>query len=108
MILPGHNSIGRSWPRRFAIRVVLFCVVVLYAANAAQPRIDHIERFGSDQVTIHFDTEANRSYLLQYRLSFTNNWSTLFSAPAYPFSNHYVVTDTGTNKMRMYRLTASP
>lgn len=85
--------------------------------SAADYHIDLIERNGSNQVNIHFETVANRTYALQYRnsLNFTNapgtptiGWSNLFVAPSLPFQNHYVVTDWGTNRQRYYRLRVTP
>jgi hypothetical protein len=65
-------------------------------------------------VLIHFDTEANRTYELQYTETLTTNglpggnWTNLFVAPNTDFPNHYVVPDTGTRPQRFYRLHAMP
>ena len=89
---------------------------------SAQPHIELIERFGTNQITIHFGTDANRTYELQYllRLSSSTNtagtnsgagpgvWSNLFVVPAIPFPNHYVIADTMTNQQRLYRLRVTP
>ena len=78
---------------------------------AEPPKIDRIELFQTSQVTLHFDTEANRTYELQFRnQSGTNNvpWTNLFVAPRIPFPNHYIVVDTRTNAARIYRLKVTP
>ena len=98
--------------RLFAIASCSIAVMAATSANGEEPRIDLIERFGTNQVSIHIDTEANRTYYLQYINTFpldTNgmaltNWSNLFTGYNYPFVNHYVVTDTRTSDVRFYRL----
>ena len=87
-----------------------------------------IQRLGTNQVTLHFGTEANRKYELQYLVKGTTPtnavntnsmsgqtnrspigvWSNHFVAPSIPFSNHYVILDTITNQSRLYRLRATP
>ena len=81
------------------------------AVIAGEVRIDHIELFGSNYVTIHFDTEANRIYELQYVNGFPTNgstWSNLYVAPSLPFPNHYVVVDDRNSDVRFYRLRVTP
>jgi hypothetical protein len=88
----------------------------------AQPRIDRIELFGTNAVTLHFDTQANKTYSLQFIDSLScapnlpfcgsmrvpaDGWSNLFVAPNFPFANHYVIVDTRTNGHRFYRLTVT-
>jgi hypothetical protein len=85
----------------------------------AEPRIDRIELFGTNAITLHFNTEANKTYSLQFVDSLScgtnlpfcgsigvpaDSWSNLFVAPNFPFSNHYVIVDTRTNAHRFYRL----
>jgi hypothetical protein len=84
-------------------------------ALAGPPRIDKIERFQSNQVLIHFDTEADLNYELQYtdNLRMSNGvsvatWTNLYVAPNLPFPNHYIVPDTRTAKQRFYRLRVTP
>src|SRR5690348_14463981 len=82
-------------------------LVPAVVASEAPPRIDRIEFFQTEQVTVHFDTEANRLYELQFRsvLASTNGpWTNLFVAPRIPFENHYIVVDWRTNRGRIYRL----
>ena len=105
-------------------RVATSCGLVLLALailglvwaaeiQAGQPKIDLIEAFQTNQVLIHFDTEANRTYELQYTETLTNGvpsgkWTNLFVAPNIPFPNHYVVLDTGLRPQRFYRLRVLP
>ena len=83
-------------------------------ARAAEPRIDYIEPFLSTQVLIHFDTDPNRVYELQYTDNLTTNgvvggsWTNLFVAPSTPFPNHYIVVDTRLRPQRFYRLRVTP
>jgi hypothetical protein len=83
-------------------------------ARAGQPKIDFIERFQTNYVTIHFDTEANLTYELQYTETLTTNgmpggtWTNLFVSPNIDSPNHYVVVDTGTRPQRFYRLRVTP
>lgn len=78
------------------------------------PRIDFIEPFLVTNVLIHFDTEANRAYTLQYTETFpvsatsAVSWTNLYAAPVIPFANHYVILDTAMRPQRFYRLVASP
>ena len=84
-------------------------------ALAGPPRIDRIDPFLSSQVLIHFDTEANLNYELQYtdNMGMSNGipvgtWTNLYVPPNLPFPNHYVVPDTRTAKQRYYRLSVTP
>lgn len=102
-------------------------VALLSAAGVValtqEPHIDLIERLGTNLVTIHFDTDANRAYTVQYIdplpcgtngvLCATNSfpaggWSNLIRIPAFPFNNHYVIVDSRTNQHRFYRLSVTP
>ena len=108
----------RARPGRVTLSVALLAVLfsTIYLAwplRAVQPMISRIEMFNVNQVTIHFDTEPNYTYLLQYSDSLATNgalvhtWSNLFTAPAFIQTNHYVIVDYRTNKMRFYRLVAT-
>jgi hypothetical protein len=89
-------------------------LAMLLPAMASQPVISKIELFGTNQVLIHFDTEAGRTYALQYTTALkgsngaASSWSNLYVAPAFSFSDHYVIVDTRTNQARFYRLQVSP
>lgn len=95
-----------------ATAFALVCAPAAPAVGAAPepPRIDHLEFFLHDQVTIHFDTDANRTYELQFRnlTPALTPWTNLFVAPRIPFPNHYIVVDTRTNRARIYRLKVTP
>lgn len=90
----------------------LLLVVGAMRGLAAAPKIDYIELFLTNQVLIHFDTEANRTYELQYTETLVNGvpggtWTNLFTAPSIPFPNHYIVVDTRLRPQRFYRLRAT-
>ena len=73
-----------------------------------------IELFSTNMVLLHFDTDANRTYTLQYTDKLGTNgfasstWSNLYRAPLLPSPSHYIVPDYRTNKMRFYRLSVTP
>ena len=99
----------RSWLRwSVVLGLIGFCAASGYRLSAGPAHIDRIEPFLSDQVTIHFDTEANRKYELQFFHRPTGVWSNLFEAPKVPFPNHYIIVDYRTNEMRIYRLRVTP
>jgi hypothetical protein len=85
-----------------------------FLSAAEPPRIDRIEFFLTNQVTLHFDTEANRVYELQFRNVeglVSSSWSNLYVTPRFPFPNHYIVVDNidkRTNRARLYRLRVTP
>ena len=103
------NSRRQGW-----LTLVVFCALSLgEAALAALPTIDLIEPYLTSQVLLHFDTEANRTYELQYTETMTNgvpggNWTNLFVAPSVPFQNHYIIVDTRMRPLRFYRLHVFP
>jgi len=94
----------------FLFSVALFVV----QSFATTPKISYILPFGANQVTIHFDTDANRTYELQYTdcLGCLTNggtaWSNLVTFPADSVPNHYVWPDTRTRPSRFYRLRVTP
>jgi len=94
-------------------------IAMAEVVTAADPKINFIERLGTNHVTVHFEIEPNRSYALQYldvpaksrSTSLTNSsttWSNLVVLPAFPFPNHWIAVDTGTNRNRIYRLSVTP
>ena len=123
--LETHMLEDRMWfgLRHAARKYVYFALLVVAfvrLTGAADPTIYLIELFLKNQVLVHFDTEARRSYVLEYTDSscFVTNgsassmscatWTTLYSAPALPFENHYIVVDYRTNSYRFYRLRVTP
>jgi hypothetical protein len=98
-------------------RCTAFLLAVLAAlsfpAAATPPEISLIQPFSTNQLLLHFDTDPNRLYVLQYTDKISTNgfagstWSNLFSAPISPFPGHYIIPDYRTNKFRFYRLQAS-
>ena len=82
---------------------------------ATPPKIDLIELYPRD-IAIHFETDPNRKYELQYTdfpADLTNHtskstWTNLYVAESLPIPMHYVINDSRTNKNRFYRLKATP
>jgi hypothetical protein len=75
--------------------------------------ISKIELYGSNQILIHFDVQANTTCTLQWTDAIKTNkasasWSNLWTAPNLPFFEHYVLPDTRTGRQRFYRLRVSP
>jgi len=78
-------------------------------ALATDPHIDFIERFGTNWVTLHFDTDANRIYTVQYSSGENfGSWSNFYTIPADVAPNHYVVVAPATNGSNFYRLLVTP
>ena len=72
------------------------------------PRIDYIELYGTNQVQIHYGTEAGKTYVLQFANDVAStNWSNIHTGFNFPFSNYWHVLDYRTNKSRVYRLRVS-
>ena len=101
----------KTEPRPFAgfSSCALALAIVIETALATAPHIDFIERYGTNQVTIHFDTDANRTYSLQYCSGVNSGiWSEIYTVPAFPFPNHYVLLVSATNVCGFYRLAVTP
>jgi len=107
-----RKSIGQRAPLAAVLAGTAAVLTGLLTLQAAPPKIEYIEPFLSDMVLIHFYTEPNRAYILQYTERLTNgvsgSWSNLYSVPAFPFENHYIVPDWRTNAQRFYRLKVTP
>lgn len=74
-----------------------------------------IEPLLTDGVLLHFDTVPFRRYELQATTNFSVTppgkiqWVTLFTVPAVPFENHYIILDSRTNAAaKCYRILVSP
>jgi hypothetical protein len=91
--------------------------LLLWLLNASAgwpPKIDYLEIYRRTNLFIHFETEANFAYELQFtELIDTNGrpgpyWTNLYVVKAEVFFNHYVVNDTNFPKInqRFYRLRA--
>lgn len=100
-----------SLPRRQFTRWLLALCFPLLLGQAEPPSIYLIEPLDARRILIHFDTEAFRTYELQSTdsASFSNaTWTTLFTVPALPFPNHYIIPDSSQASQRFYRLRATP
>jgi hypothetical protein len=83
----------------------------LAAGKVAIEYIEHIfdRDTGKRYATVHFATEANRTYTLQAAATVpAARWATVYVAQALPFDNHYVIADELTNQVRFYRLSVVP
>ncbi len=74
-----------------------------------------IETFLDSGVLLHFDTAPFRRYELQATTNFSVTppgkipWVTLYTVPAVPFENHYIILDSRTNApAKCYRIIVSP
>jgi hypothetical protein len=76
----------------------------------SEPRIFLFELLPPNFVLVHFDTEANRAYTLEYsdHLPAQGPWQPLYVVPSQPFNSHYAVPDGRTNTHRFYRLKVVP
>jgi hypothetical protein len=97
--------------------VTFFCATVLCGlvlSQAAQPKINYIElpKHLPLYVNIHFYTEPNRAFFLEYTEDLPSSpsatWSTLWVVPVTATLEHYVYSDLRTATRRFYRLRANP
>jgi len=89
-----------SWPS---------LVITVVAKPLAQ--ITSIERLGTNQVVLRFNTASNWAYAVQGLAGLPagspGGWSNLFTVPARPIDDQAVFVDTATNRQRFYRLLLS-
>jgi len=87
--------------------MALLMIATFWRAHGADPHIEKIERFGTNQnqVLIHFETPANRTTALQATRSLhpPTVWTNIFVVPRAPSPNHYIIFDAP-NGPRFYRL----
>lgn len=86
---------------------------VLLASAGGPPQFYLIEPFIKKAVLVHFDTEANRRYELQFSTNALTSppgtWTNLYVVPAIPFADHFVFYHELTNgPVGFFRLTATP
>jgi hypothetical protein len=82
-------------------------IMSLNLAQSGEPRVSITAT--NNGIQLHFDTEANRTYLLQYSSNLlSTNWSNLYTAYSFPFALQYHIPDSRTNLTRFYRLCATP
>lgn len=96
--------------RRFARWLLVLCFPLMLG-QADPPTFYLIEPLDARRILVHFDTEPFRTYELQSTdsASFSNaTWTTLFTVPALPFPNHYIIPDSSQASQRFYRLRATP
>lgn len=92
-----HFATSNAWPS-----------LTITAVAKPLVRITSIERLGTNQVAIRFNTVSNWSYAVQgldgLPAGWAGAWSNLFTVPARPFDDQGVFVDTVTNRQRFYRL----
>jgi len=110
-IRPVFETIRKANPGLFegSFTGVFALALFVETVRATEPHIDLIERYDTNRVTIHFNTDANRVYTLQYS-SATNSgtWSNVYTISAEPFPNHYILVAPATNAFGFYRLAVTP
>src|SRR5438876_11452644 len=111
-----HSIICRSSFARVTLAALIVPTLLLsvHFVRSTTPVIELIRPLSTNQVLLHFDTDANRTYILQYSDNIGTNglasstWSYLYTAPLLPTPNHYIVPDWRTNSVRFYRLKVTP
>ena len=90
--------------------LVMIALIWVTQMKAQQPHISYVD-LTPVYITIHFETDGDRTYVLQYTDRFPTTgsvtWSNLKVFPQFP-PNHYVWADYRTNKQRFYRLQVIP
>ena len=102
---------------------LILLATTLNSVRAEEPKIYLIELYSTNQVLLHFNTDPNRAYTVQYldlsslgtnsisllsKKATAPKWSNLAVLPAIPFPNHYIIVDTRTTHARIYRLAVEP
>jgi hypothetical protein len=106
---PEFTAIRQVNPRLVSGLAAFALAVAGGTTLATDPHIDLIERYGTNQVTIHFNTDAGRTYTLQYASTVNSGtWSNLATIPAEPAPNHYILVAPATNAFGLYRLSVTP
>jgi hypothetical protein len=99
--------------------IAFLAFFICHVAGGAAPSIFLIELANTpNEVSIHFYTEMNRTYELQFTTTLqctnstgcrsnaapANTWRTIFTVPDERVPRHYIITHTRTNRMAFYRL----
>ena len=105
-------SVGFTFNSRNYTQTNAWPGLVLTAVPKLAPRISSVERSGTGQVTIRFNTASNWTYTLQDLAGLPagpeRGWSNLFTVPAKPSDSQSVFVDGETNAVRLYRLVLTP
>ena len=108
---PVSAAVQKNEPRLKACLCAgaLTLAIFVETAPATDPHIEMIKRAGTNWITIHFNTEANRTYTLQYssRLNY-GSWSNIYTAPADADSNRYTVLVPASSGSGFFRLAVRP
>jgi hypothetical protein len=102
----------RGFGRR-ATTIAIMSAVLIFGSllTATTPKISYIERWsvnGTNGVLLHFDTDANRTYLLEStdKLGTNAAWTILFSN-RWPVTGHFIIPDLRPGN-HFYRLHVTP
>src|SRR3954470_19873792 len=90
---------------------LLVLALVGVPVEATTPKIDYVLYDPTPNwVTIHFDTDAHRTYVLQYSPTpfASGSWSNMQTFGPDPAPSHYVWFDYVTSTQRFYRLRVTP
>jgi hypothetical protein len=105
-------SVGFTFNSRNYIQTNAWPALALTVVAKPVARISSIERSGTGQVTIRFNTASNSTYVLQGLAGLPagpeRGWSNLFTLPAKPSDDQAVFVEGATNALRLYRLVLSP
>lgn len=93
--------------------MALTAVAVSLQAAGGPPTFYLIEPFLKRAVLVHFDTEANRRYELEFSTNaFTSppgTWRSVYTVEPLPFEDHFIVYHETTNgPVGAFRLVATP
>lgn len=98
--------------RRLALALALAGACAVVATE--KPTFYLIEPYVLGGFLLHFDTQADRRYDLQYSTNLLSGpgaprWTSLYVVDAVPFDNHYIILDPETNNaVRCYRFVVTP
>ncbi len=89
------------------------CVTLALQAAGGPPTFYLIEPFLKRAVLVHFDTEPNRRYDLEFSTNALSappgTWRSVYTVDALPFDDHFIVYHETTNgPVGFFRLVATP
>ena len=108
---PAVNAFRKTLPAGLAgLFAGAFALIFVSGPGlATDPQIAFIERSGTNWVTIHFNTDSNRTYILQYSSDLNSGtWSNVYTATSSPAPSQFVVVKPTTNCCGFYRLAVTP
>ena len=107
----GEQSVGFTFNSRDFTGTNSWPVLAITAVAKPLARITSIERLGTNQVAMRFNTASNWTYVVQgldgLPAGSAGGWSNLFMVAAKPFDDQALFVDGVTNRQRFYRLLLS-